>query len=212
MLMQYFSRKMFLLMMAAIMGTGCAKVVTGFYGMKQPKAVDEATVYAYGKRFNIPEQDSYTLDTAYIPFLFSLDTINYKAQIKNHYQPLQVLYYGRDGWLQSFHVNCYVSGFPNLQWNRDGAFDSFLPGQQAPVDSILPLHTHLTYLLPLSQTVRVAKDNYDHVIVVYWNRFMGRQSEQLIKLVQNNATKAGEKKVKIIYVNNDNIFAKKPAQ
>ena len=35
---------------------------------------------------------------------------------------------------------------------------------------------------------------------------MGRQSKRLIHLVQENSLLAGDKKVKIIYANTDNIF------
>ena len=178
----------------------------GLYGMKSIKEVGETTILKYGKKYNIPNQDSYRIDTAYFSFLFSIDTTRYKSQIKNHYQPLQALYYDNKGNLQSFQVNCYAGGFPNLQWDRDSIFSVFVPKQQAPLDSIVPLETQMKYLFPLSQTEKISVEEYDYIIVVYWNRFMGRQSKRLIKFVQENAKLSKDKKIKIIYANNDNLF------
>ena len=86
---------------------------------------------------------------------------------------------------------------------------TFPPGKQAPVDSLTPLDVQLKYLKPLSQTVKIAPDQYDYIVVVYWNRFIGRQSKRLIRFVQKNSKLETRKKIKIIYVNNDNLFARK---
>lgn len=86
----------------------------GLFGMKNSKSVDESTIIRYANKYNVPLTDNYELDTSYISFLYSHDTSKYKSQIKNHYQPLQALYYDNSGHLQSFQVNCYAGGFPNL--------------------------------------------------------------------------------------------------
>lgn len=173
--------------------------------MESIKAVDEKTIFKYGQRYNITVKDSYKVDTAYFSFLLSLDTTKNREQIKNHYQPLQALYYIREGNLQSFHVNCYASGFPNLKWDKEGAFNTFIPKQQAQLDSIVPLVTQLNFLVPLSQTEIISSTDYEYVIVVHWSRFMGRQSKRLIKIVQENAKLSLAEKIRVIYANNDNI-------
>lgn len=185
----------------------CTSIFTGLYGMKKTKTVDEKAISRYSKKFNIPTADSYELDTAYFSYLFSLDTTEYKSQIKNHYQPLQALYYDKSGHLKSFQVNCYAGGFPNLKWDRNEIMTAFPPKQQAPIDSIVSLETQLKYLNPLSHTSKLSIDSYDYIVIVYWNRFMGRQSKRLIHFVQKNSKLESEKKVKIIYANTDNIFA-----
>ena len=187
--------------------TGCSSIFTGLYGMKKSKTVDEKTIVRYAKKFNIPSADNYELDTAYFSHLFSLDTTKYKSQIKNHFQPLQALYYDNSGQLKSFQVNCYTGGFPNLKWDRNEIMSTFPPKQQAPIDSIVSIETQLKYLKPLSQTSKLPIDSYDYIVIVYWNRFMGRQSKRLIHFVQDNSKLETEKKVKIIYANTDNIFA-----
>jgi hypothetical protein len=187
--------------------TSCSSIFTGLYGMKKTNTVDEKTIVQYAKKYNIPNADSYELDTTYFSYLFSLDTTKYNSQIKNHYQPLQVLYYDKSGQLTSFQVNCYAGGFPNLKWDRNEIMTTFPPKQQAPIDSILSIETQLKYLKPLSQTTKLLNDSYDYIVIVYWNRFMGRQSKRLIRFVQDNSILAIGTKVKIIYANTDNIFA-----
>lgn len=187
--------------------TSCTSVFMGMYGMKKTKTVDEKKIARFAKKYNVPASDNYELDTAYFSYLFSLDTTKYKSQIKNHYQPLQALYYDNLGHLGSFQVNCYAGGFPNLKWDRNEILTTFPPKQQAPIDSIVPLEAHLKYLKPLSQTEKIQTDNYDYIVIVHWNRFMGRQSKRLIRFVQDNSKLETDKKVKIIYANTDNIFA-----
>lgn len=175
-------------------------------GIKEPKSVNENVIFHYSENFNIPKTDCYELDTSFVSYLLSLDIAKYKTQIKNHYQPLQVLYFDRSGQMVSFQVNCYAGGFPNLKWERDNTLSTFPPKQQAPIDSILPLAEQLKYLRPLSKTTELASDKYDYIIVVYWSKFMGRQSKRLIRFVQGNCKLSRGKQVKIIYANNDNIF------
>ncbi len=176
--------------------------------MKKHKQVDEEIILLYSKKYNIAIADSYELDTSYISFINSLNSTRYKAQRKNHYQPLQSLYYDNSGQLQSFQINCYAGGFPNLKWDRNDIMTTFPPKQQAPLDSVIPFETQIKYLLPLSQTKKLTTDSCDYIVVVFWNRFMGRQSKRLIRFVQNNSKLTTDKKVKIIYVNNDNVFGK----
>ncbi len=185
--------------------SGCSTIFSTLYGIKNYKKVDENIIVKYSKKYNIPLTDSYELDTSYLSFLRRLDTALYKEQIKNHYQPLQALYYDNNGRLKSFQINCYVGGFPNLNWNRNDIMSSFPPKAQAPIDSIMDLPTQIKHLRKLSYSKTISIDNYDYHVIVYWNRFMGRQSKRLIRLVQQNS-KNTDKKVKILYVNTDNIF------
>lgn len=177
------------------------------FGMKKMKELSKDEILKQGSKYNIPENDSYELDSSYVDFLFSLDSIKFKKEQKNHFQPLQALYYDQTGQLKSFHINCNAGGFPNLKWNRFGTFDEFIPKQQTPLDSILPLQKHLNYLVPLNDKSTITKNDYDFVVLVHWSRFMGRQSKRLIKIVKENAAQNKNYRIKIIYLNNDNIFA-----
>jgi hypothetical protein len=186
--------------------TSCSSIMLGTYGIKSPHAVKEQTILSYAKKFNIPFEDTYVLDRSYSSYLPSTDTSLFKEQHKNHNQPLQALYYNNVGQLQSFHINCYAGGFPNLIWNKNGLFDIFPPEQQAPIDTFIDLKQQLKYFKPLSVTKTFAASNYDYVVIVFWNKFMNRQSKRLIQVVQENCKLSRDKMVKLIYVNNDNMF------
>ena len=111
--------------------------------MKKMKKLSDNQILKQGSKYNIPAKDAYVLDSGYVNFIFSLDSVRYQKESHNHFQPLQALYYDQTGHLISFHINCNAGGFPNLKWNRFGAFDEFIPKQQTPPDSILPLKKHL---------------------------------------------------------------------
>ena len=175
--------------------------------MKDMKTVDEKMILQLSQEYNIPLEDSYELDTAYSTFLLSRDKALYKQQIKNHYQPLQALYFDKKGQLISFQINCNAGGSPNLTWDRDSILTTFPPKQQTAIDSILSLEKQLKFLHPLTQTSKFNAADFDYVVVIYWNRFMDRQSKRFIKFMQDNSLLAKDTKVKIVYANNDNIFA-----
>ncbi len=192
--------------------TSCTRIIGGIYGFKKLKPLDEEALVKYSRKYNIPLADSYQLDTSYMSYLQSFSDEKFEDQKSNHYQPLQALYYGASGQLQSFHVNCYAGGFPNLKWNRSEMFSTFPPQQQAPLDSLLPLDTQLEFIRPIAMTNEFSATDYDTFVVVYWNRFIGRQSKRLIRLVQHNSQLAPEQKIKTIYVNNDNFFVASPSE
>jgi hypothetical protein len=199
---------LFLVFAACFSLTSCKQVFLGLYGMKMPKTMTEKSILKAGRKYHIPPEDSYQLDSTYRTYLFSQDTSKFKHQIKNHYQPLQALYYNKTGMLESFQINCYAGGFPNLKWNRNEIFEVFPPKQQAPIDSLLTLNTHLQFLHPLSKNPEKDQSKIDYFVIVHWNRFMGRQTRRLIRCVQKSAKLTSDQKLKIIYVNNDNQFLK----
>ncbi|MFN8278879.1 MAG: hypothetical protein U0V49_01200 [Saprospiraceae bacterium] len=187
--------------------TSCSSLLTGVYGIHKVHTTNDLTILENSNKYKIPIEDSYVLDSSYITFLRSLDSSRYQEQIKNHYQPLQALYYDQSGQLCSFQINCYAGGIPNLRWKRDNIMSVFPPAIQAPIDSILPLVRHLQYLRPLDNKTKISAGQYDTTIIVYWSLFMGRQSKRLIRTVRENSKFAITKNIKIIYVNNDNFFA-----
>lgn len=186
--------------------SSCARLILKAFGMKMPKDLQEEQILHLADRYNIPAQDCYRLDTTYDAFLRSFDRVQFKKQVKNHHQPLQVLYYAPTGHLNAFQVNCYVAGFPNLDWERYGVFSTFPPESLAPIDSILPLRTHIDYLIPMSTNEQLIPEAYDHIVVVYWSRFLARQSKRLVAVVQKNLELAAGQKVRVLYVNMDTYF------
>lgn len=178
------------------------------------RSLSQADLENFRKEFNLPKEKTFRLDTNYVRYLFSLDTTKYAAEIHNHYQPLQATYYDNAGRLISFHINCYASsdGSNNedFNWNQQNAFASFVPRTVAPVDSILSLYKHLSFIKtfdykPIDTTGFAA---FDYTIIVYWSKhYLGiKNSKNLIKIVSDNAALASDKKVNVIYVNCENIL------
>jgi hypothetical protein len=48
---------------------------------------------------------------------------------------------------------------------------------------------------------------YSNTVVVFWTRFMGRQTKRFVETVQQNVNLSKGKPVNVIYINNDNFFS-----
>ena len=167
----------------------------------------------FRKEFNLPKEKTFKLDTNYIRYLFSFDTTKYADQIKNHYQPIQALYYDRNDRLVSFHINCYagidVPGENELNWNQENAFASFLPRSVVPIDSILPLSKYLSFIKTFDNKLidTTGFSTFDYTIIIHWGkRWRAKDSKNLIKIVSDNANLAFNKKLNILYVNSDDAL------
>lgn len=186
----------------------CSPIFNGIYGFKKLKTLTEDEIITTAVKFNIPLENCFVLDTNYKSLLKSFDTLTQAETVKNHYQPLQMLYFNKDKELISFHANCFAGGFPNLKWNRTSSFSTFPPQTVAPLDNLFSYSMILKYtqnLKPSAQNFSEPMVN-EYIVLVFWNRFLGRQSKKMISILQQNAALAKEKNLKIIYINNDNFF------
>jgi hypothetical protein len=163
--------------------------------------------------FNLPKEKTFRIDRSYLAYLFSFDTIRYSVQIQNHYQPVQAVYYDKTGNQISYHTNCYAaegnSNSPVFNWNRQNAFNSFVPKTVAPLDSILSLHKHLSFIKsfnnkPIDTT---GFSSNDFIIIVHWSKKLYPEgSKMLIKTINDNLDLVTDKRINIIYVNNDDLW------
>lgn len=210
----------FYLISILIIITSCSPIL-GIYGVRNPKEISEQKIHKYSKRLDIPNDNSYELDTSYFSFLSSLhlmttDSImtdslkrkEFRKQVQNHDQPLQALYFNNDGKLESFQINCYAGGFPNLKWDRDSILTTFPPKLQAPLDTILSESQLISFLRPLSNASGITRGEYDYLVYVFWSKFMGRQNKRFLNFIQENSKLSKGKNIRIIYINMDNAFVK----
>ena len=191
------------LLISAIFLTSCSAILFKTMGLKKGKELTQNQIQEQALKYGINKSESFEIDTSYFSYVMNKETAT-EEQIKNHIQPLQVLYYDKNGDLISYNVNCSVGGFPNLKWNKYGAFDEFPPISQTKVDSLIGLNEHLALI---QNTDTIATQNYDLFVLVHWSRFMGRQSKRLINEVKNNISLNEKHKVKVLYVNTDNMWA-----
>jgi hypothetical protein len=175
------------------------------YGVKNYKTIDEALILKQSKKYKIPESSMYYVDSAYFGYFKNLDSVHNQVA-KDRMQPLQACYYDASGQLVSFQINCYAGGFPNLKWNRGGIFSSFIPKQQAPLDTLLNLQEHTEFLRPINEKTQISDGHFDYVIMVHWTVLLGRQSKRLIRYVQRNAVLGENFKIDIRYVNMEMLW------
>lgn len=195
-----------LLLMLAF--SSCQSLIMGLAGMHQPRLVEDSEVMRLAKKFDIPEVDLFRLGVPYRDWLKGIDTLQHSLERKHRYQPLQALYFDRNRQISSYHINCNATGFPNLHWDRDSILASFPPRQQTEPDSLLPFESHIKFLMRYAKSSPLQFSDDDFVVIVHWTTWMGRQSKRLIHFVQENAKLAGNLKVRILFVNGDEIYSK----
>ena len=167
----------------------------------------------FRKEFNLPKEKTFRLDTNYTRYLFSFDTLRYSDAILNHFQPLQAIYYDKKGQMISFHTNCYASAGlqdnRDFKWDQQNAFASFVPKTVVPLDSILPLFRHLSFIRTFDNKSidTTGFSRCDYTVIIHWGeKIWPKESKNLIKIVTDNANLALNKKVNILYVNSDDAF------
>jgi|GEM_PF-2251684 len=105
---------------------------------------------------------------------------NFKHDLK---QPLQ-LWIFEDGRLVANTVNCYASGFPNLQWNLATLYQqriintSFIGG--TPPDKAI-----------FEKIFGIVLPAQGKIVVIVSSRFMGRQNKRFLKAVAELKKQAG---------------------
>ena len=172
------------------------------YGIKKIKPFDTKRVEKTIKNLHIDPNDNFLLTPSFKTYFTTLSDTSLKPIAKNHLQPLQALYFDHNGKLTSYFINCYAGGFPNLNWNRNGNLNDFIPQTQAPLDTLLNLNKQLDFIQN-SNKIQTA----EYTVFIYWSTFMGRQTKRFIKEIKRNVSLADNKKiVKIIYINCDDLF------
>jgi hypothetical protein len=192
-------------LLVGLLLSSCQTVFQALLGIHGIKAPTPAELAQQAQRLGIPAERSFVLDTSYTGLLRHAA---FPAQAKNHAQPLQLLYFDAHGQLRQFYINCNADlRLLNVEWNPDGRLDVFPPRSQTPPDSLLTFTEQIKHLRTASGTHPDTTARADYRLVVYWNRFMGRQTRGLLRAVQHNLRQvpAGQR-VEVYYVNNDAIF------
>ena len=167
------------------------------YGLKKNVPLSQEEIKETANRFKII--NTYSIDSSYLLFLISIT--NHQLA-KNHFQPLQALYYNKAGKSIASFLNCYAGGFPNLKWNKNSNLNTFPPYPIGTEDSI-SLNTLLT---GCKIQYRGNNLNNDYTIVIFWNKFMNRQTTVFQNSIRKNISLARNLSLNIIYINNDNLF------
>lgn len=200
----------------------CTRMILGTYGIRSVKPLSDKAIVRVAHRYGIEKESLYTVDSGnYYRFLRQIKKNKKQAGFSMSFtaggmiwgdgtahglgQPLQYLLFDRNGKLVSWHINCITGGWPNLKWNRNGNFDIFPPPAGTQIDSNITLELLQPYWRPVQHSGTTAQGDY--TCVVYWARFMGRQSRRLVHLARGNAAKVSPgMKITYLFVNDDNYF------
>jgi hypothetical protein len=197
-------RKLWLLFVWVIFLPGCNLIL----GIGNYKPLMKSEIEKCAKRYKIPLTELAEIDTTlYTSFLTNIRDDKLKKNLK---QPLQVRVFDSKGKINLFIVNCTVGGFPKLGWNRCGSFDVFPPDKKcfSNVDTTLSMNADLKYYLNTngSKINPETFEKQDVTIVIYWAKFMARHSKRLIRLINDYKDKHKDKKIAVLYVNDDNLY------
>ncbi|MBK9637074.1 MAG: hypothetical protein IPO63_04385 [Bacteroidetes bacterium] len=192
---------------AMLSQSSCLTLIKLKMGIRDPKVMDEKLHARYLRKLKAPTNQAYLIDTNYINFLEIKDTLLFRKEKKNHYQVIQALYYGHNQFQEKWFINCYAPGYPKLNWNIDNNFATFPPKTAAPLDTLLSFDRLINHAQSFKDHEKQkVGENEPYTVVFIWNRFMIRETKRLHKLVKENLKKCNEP-YRIIYINNDNIFA-----
>jgi hypothetical protein len=186
------------------------------YGMKSLKTLTPQEIQKTARSYGIDSGNLFFLQKSYTGYFdslgsiygFNIHTCDTVELAKNHFQPLQILFFDKSGQLVSFHNNCYCGGFPNLKWNRNNILDTLPAKQVVQVDTLLSFPRMIGFLRDVNNKIPEPLEftDKDYSIVVFWTTFMGRQSRRLIKIVNKKYRDTGKENVGILYVNADYLF------
>ena len=187
--------------------TGCKIIGRVLTGMKDPVHLSNDQIDKAIVKLCIPENNTFVLDSSFLKF-FEKTYITNEQIAHDHLQPLQINVYSAKGELISFHINCYADGFMYLKWNTKGNFNSFPPITAAPLDTMLTRRRHLKMIRNYKTGMRLSDtfEDYDYLFIVHWNVFMKRQSKRLVKFIEKYKTANAQYKIKVLYVNDDNLY------
>lgn len=181
-------------------------------GIKKISPLDDNLLLAKASELGIKSNLIFKIDTGKVKRFYSSIKQTNPTAYKDVFQPLQVRSFNKTGTNELYLVNCYVGGLP-LKWNRNNTFDSFPLRQGQFLKPTIggSLNEVLDYILPVRQASFTADElkHNDEIIFVYWAAFMGKNSEELIKYINGYQNKFSDKKIKIIWINVDNLYLDK---
>lgn len=180
------------------------------FGIKNPRLLNDDEIKKYAIKYGIPLESVYKLDT--LKYRKAFQAIKQSRPLLYHdvYQPLQVKGFDSVGKMTLFLINCNIQGGLTLKWDFAGTFDVFPPQQNyiAKVDTVLSLDDDIKFYQSLKgDTIdKSTLKGSDYTLIVFWSRFMNRQSKNLIQVLLNYQNHNNGKKIKELFINVDNLY------
>ncbi|MDX5326788.1 MAG: hypothetical protein LPK80_11070 [Bacteroidota bacterium] len=129
------------------------------------------------------------------------DTSSYSGLL----QPIQVLYFTRDGQTRFHTMNSFIGGFPNLHWEKAIDTSSFPLELDPRIRGVQVFHTLNSYEEFVGTDLTYAPNS--DVLVLQVNYFLWKQGKRLLELVkQYEAQKVKGGQLTIWVINTDDVF------
>ncbi len=190
------------LVMSALL-VSCTGIMKGIYGVKKPiSSFSELRTTIQNEEILSKYPNAY-IDSNYMNYVSR--TLRADSQkMNNAFQPMQALYFNQNKGLVSYHINCAIGGFPNLNWNKGNYFENYPPKTRVDVNAIQEYDSIVKFLHPVFPADSLSfSQPSSPVTFVFWNHMLFKQSKNLIKLVGENAK---NQNVKVVLVNTDIMY------
>ena len=128
----------FIIILSSLL-SGCTRVLLSIYGLNLPEERTDEEVIAYANKYNVDLEHSFFINSSYHEEYYDTALMGCSEEkIMALTQPLQLRIFNNEDKLVAFMNNCYCGGFPNLDWNSLGIFDSLLyPVKQLWTDYLI---------------------------------------------------------------------------
>ena len=197
------SPKALVLIFILICSTGCAKLLSTMYGIKELEGFNKEDYDNFLSSLNLPVQ----------PYSLVSDTAQYNRVIdlgrtpaigNSLGQPVQIIYFEGNEVL-SFHANCFAAGsLSNLNWNTDNRFESFPPKSAIGTDTLGIGLQEYSMIYPDIASFSGKK----YTVLVFWTLMMEKISRSAIITVTDNLSRFGkENETAVILINTDKYFS-----
>lgn len=160
------------------------------------------------RKYGVKPKDAFIMDSLYYQRFGFAKKASIQGKVKDLFQPLQLRVYDTNGKLLAQYANCNVPpGLFNLRW---GIYLDTLPPNPkytATNDTLskITLQTEFEYVRPMYESTRIASPTLKYYVVIYWSRFMGRQSKHFIKQVHKRFAPY-KNQINYLYVNTEPLY------
>jgi hypothetical protein len=197
-----------MLCLMCVLLSSCGKIMMAVYGVHNYDGYTAQQVDKAARKYGVQPKDAFIMDSLYYQRFGFAKKADIKGKVKDLFQPLQLRIYDTNGKLLAQYANCNVPpGLFNLNWKV--YLDTLPPNPKyvSTNDTLrkVNLQTEFEYARPMYEQTRIASPTSKYYVVIYWSRFMGRQSKRLIKQVKKHYLPYANQ-INYIYINTEPLY------
>lgn len=201
-----------------ISSTSCVKIYLKAMGVQKTRTVSKEVLTNYLQKRGINHECILEVDSVKYAQLIEkkkIDTLYKHAYwwTQNHIQPVQVIYFEKATQRPiAAYFNCIaeVRGLTSMTWNKEHELEFFPPKTYTNwVDTLFSQEELFKTFNDMNgKEFKYKDDGTEYLIVIFYSLFVQKQSDNLIKEVNEHLQKCLNNNYQIYYVNMDNYFFK----